>query len=231
MSKPKPDLGEALAQHIADQPFSAVQRALRILGWPIRFELVDVNPTTEPEQGAPVDWQAIAKQRERELKTVGNARHRAEAAIMRVLGLVRGLAHPTSAGISDYDLGRHELAVNVVAALSELSAEATEGEPSALREQIADAIARNNLPMWPKAAAYEAADAALSVVLPHSRAAAALYRSAEDTVTRVIDLYERWKQAGGPPLGTSMSRYLRWWDEHLAELHNAIQPADQTTEK
>lgn len=30
------------------------------------------------EQAAPVDWQAIAKQRERELKNVGEARHRAE---------------------------------------------------------------------------------------------------------------------------------------------------------
>lgn len=30
------------------------------------------------EQAAPVDWQAIARQRERELKTVGEARHAAE---------------------------------------------------------------------------------------------------------------------------------------------------------
>lgn len=36
------------------------------------------------EQGAPVDWQAIAQQRERELKTVGEARRRAEMAIARV---------------------------------------------------------------------------------------------------------------------------------------------------
>lgn len=36
------------------------------------------------EQGAPVDWQAIAQQRERELKKVGEARHRAEQAITRV---------------------------------------------------------------------------------------------------------------------------------------------------
>ncbi|MEU3683735.1 hypothetical protein AB0E99_22745 [Streptomyces sp. NPDC030592] len=34
-----------------------------------------VPPT---EQGAPIDWQAIAEQRERELKAVGEARHKAE---------------------------------------------------------------------------------------------------------------------------------------------------------
>lgn len=41
-------------------------------GHPLRVE-----PDAK-EQGAPVDWQAIAQQRERELKTVGEARHRAE---------------------------------------------------------------------------------------------------------------------------------------------------------
>lgn len=48
MSKPKPDLGEALAQHIVNQPFSAVQSALRILGWPLRFELVEVAEESAP---------------------------------------------------------------------------------------------------------------------------------------------------------------------------------------
>lgn len=44
-----------------------------------------LNPSqgTE-EQGAPVDWQGIAQQRERELKAVGEARRRAEMAIARV---------------------------------------------------------------------------------------------------------------------------------------------------
>ncbi|MFJ2719411.1 hypothetical protein [Streptomyces sp. NPDC087437] len=50
---------------------------------------------------------------------------------------------------------------------------------------------------------------------------AALHRSAEEDVTRVIDLYEQWVKAGPPPLGTSTSR---WWDARLAELHNAIRP-------
>lgn len=54
-----------------------------------------------------------------------------------------------------------------------------------------------------------------------ARVFAALHRSAEGTVTRVIDLYEQWVAAGPPSLGTSMSR---WWDKRLVELHNAIQP-------
>lgn len=43
-------------------------------GHPLR---VVVQPDTE-EQGAPTDWQATARQRERELKTAGEARHQAE---------------------------------------------------------------------------------------------------------------------------------------------------------
>ncbi|WP_019328838.1 hypothetical protein [Streptomyces sp. TOR3209] len=54
-----------------------------------------------------------------------------------------------------------------------------------------------------------------------ARVFAALHRSAEDTVTRVIALYEQWVKAGPPPLGTSTAR---WWDARLVELHNAIQP-------
>ncbi|MEV7793383.1 hypothetical protein AB0O68_15530 [Streptomyces sp. NPDC087512] len=61
-----------------------------------------------------------------------------------------------------------------------------------------------------------------------ARVFAGLHRSTADTVTRVIDLYEQWVKAGPPPLGASLAR---WWDARLAELHNAIQPADQTTEK
>ncbi|MFB8772128.1 hypothetical protein [Streptomyces broussonetiae] len=65
-------------------------------------------------------------------------------------------------------------------------------------------------------AAHEAADEA-------ARVFAALPRSAEQTVTRVIDLHERWVKAGPPPLGTPMSR---WWDKRLVELHDAILPPD-----
>lgn len=54
-----------------------------------------------------------------------------------------------------------------------------------------------------------------------ARVFAALHRSAEDIVTRVIALYEQWVKAGPPPLGVSVSR---WWDARLVELHNAIQP-------
>ncbi|MFJ4009430.1 DUF6011 domain-containing protein [Streptomyces sp. NPDC090026] len=42
-------------------------------------------------QAAPVDWQAIAKQRERELKAVGEAQHRAEAALARVRAVAEEL--------------------------------------------------------------------------------------------------------------------------------------------
>ncbi|GGZ80358.1 hypothetical protein ACFOOM_07670 [Streptomyces echinoruber] len=54
-----------------------------------------------------------------------------------------------------------------------------------------------------------------------ARVVAALHRSAEADVSRVIDLYERWVKAGPPPIGTSLAR---WWDAHLAELHDAIRP-------
>jgi len=61
-----------------------------------------------------------------------------------------------------------------------------------------------------------------------ARVLSSLHRSAEADVTRVIALYEQWVKAGPPPLGAPLAR---WWDGRLVELHNAIQPADQTTEK
>lgn len=53
---------------------------------------------------------------------------------------------------------------------------------------------------------------------------AALHRSAEQDISRVIALYEQWVKAGPPPLGTPMSR---WWDARLVELHDAILPPEQ----
>ncbi|MEU3507642.1 hypothetical protein ABZ733_06900 [Streptomyces longwoodensis] len=77
---------------------------------------------------------------------------------------------------------------------------------------------------WPAPAATEATDRETT-----ARVFAALHRSAEQDVIRVIALYERWVKAGPPPLGASMAR---WWDARLIELHNAIRPpTDQTTEK
>ncbi|MFC7906437.1 hypothetical protein [Streptomyces nigra] len=55
----------------------------------------------------------------------------------------------------------------------------------------------------------------------NARVFAALHRSAEQDVSRVIDLYEQWVKAGPPPLGTPVSR---WWDARLVELHDAILP-------
>ncbi|MFJ8798469.1 hypothetical protein [Streptomyces sp. NPDC102487] len=46
---------------------------------------------------------------------------------------------------------------------------------------------------------------------------------AEETDTRLTDLYERWVKGGLPPLGTTLAR---WWDARLVELQNAIQPAN-----
>ena len=58
-----------------------------------------------------------------------------------------------------------------------------------------------------------------------TRVFAALHQSAEQDVTRVIDLYEQWVKAGPPPLGTLINR---WWDGRLAELHRALTgPAEQ----
>ncbi|GAB2731625.1 hypothetical protein [Streptomyces bullii] len=54
-----------------------------------------------------------------------------------------------------------------------------------------------------------------------TRVFAALHRSAEQDVTRVIALYEQWVKAGPPPLGTSIAR---WWDARLVELREAIRP-------
>lgn len=73
----------------------------------------------------------------------------------------------------------------------------------------------------PAPAVTEATDTATT-----TRVFAALHRSAEQDVTRVIDLYERWVKAGPPPLGTPVSR---WWDKRLVELHDAIRPPTDGT--
>lgn len=75
----------------------------------------------------------------------------------------------------------------------------------------------------PGPAATQATDAETT-----TRVFAALHRSAEDTVTRVINLHEQWVKAGPPPLGVSPAR---WWDKRLAEHHNAIQPPTSTQEQ
>ncbi|MEU1553982.1 hypothetical protein ABZ517_14855 [Streptomyces scabiei] len=52
-----------------------------------RAILDEPEQCTGEERPAPVDWQAVVQRRERELKTVGEARHRAEAAVQRVTAL------------------------------------------------------------------------------------------------------------------------------------------------
>ena len=52
-----------------------------------------------------------------------------------------------------------------------------------------------------------------------ARVFAALHQSAEQTVSRVIALYEQWVKAGPPKPGTPLAR---WWDKRLVELRAAI---------
>ena len=61
-----------------------------------------------------------------------------------------------------------------------------------------------------------------------ARVFAGLHHSAEQDVTRVINLYEAWVKAGPPPLGVPLSR---WWDQHLVELHQAILPPAEQPER
>ncbi|MFE6634699.1 hypothetical protein ACFVFT_14820 [Streptomyces tendae] len=115
------------------------------------------------------------------------------AVIERVRTLATAIRDATAAGHNDWQIGQHDCAMTVLAALH------------------------------PTPAATEATELKKTV-----RVLSALHQSADDTVTRVITLHEQWVAAGPPPLGAPLAR---WWDGRLAELHNAIQPADQTTEK
>lgn len=119
----------------------------------------------------------------------------AEAALACVRKVATAIRDATAAGRNDWQIGQHDCALTILAALTEpapAAAEATELEKTA-------------------------------------RVFAALHQSAEQDVTRVIGLYERWVKAGPPPLGTSLAR---WWDARLVELHDAIRPpADGTREQ
>ena len=101
---------------------------------------------------------------------------------------------------------------------------------SALRDPLAEAV-RHYPGCTPltDSACYRIADAVLAAILPTTRLTAALHRSAEEDIQRVIALHEQWVKAGPPPLGTSVAR---WWDARLVELRDAILPPDQqpTTE-
>ncbi|MFI1677023.1 hypothetical protein [Streptomyces sp. NPDC020607] len=127
---------------------------------------------------------------------------------------------------------RHKDAMGLLAALDEpgpAATEATEPAASALREQIAEALADATGGRWPAQAFLTEADAVLAVILPGTRITATLACMYEADVQRVTALYEQWVKAGPPPLGASMNR---WWDARLVELHNAIlPPTDHTTEQ
>ncbi|WP_055696520.1 hypothetical protein [Streptomyces silaceus] len=82
-----------------------------------------------------------------------------------------------------------------------------------------DVLAETYEPVQPAPTATDPAEARKT-----ARMYAALYSSAEQTVSRVITLHEQWTKTGPPPLGTSLSR---WWDARLSELHDAILGPDR----
>lgn len=66
----------------------------------------------------------------------------------------------------------------------------------------------------------------VAAILPTTRLLGTLHRAAHDDINRVIDLYGRWVKAGPPPIGTPTAR---WWDQRLAELHDAVLPPAHDT--
>ncbi|MDX2697580.1 hypothetical protein [Streptomyces ipomoeae] len=121
---------------------------------------------------------------------------------------------------------RAERAEAAITRVRNLAARIRQGAPwTANHDNLADRILAAATLDEPAPATPATTQAADTPVVDRQTAVvlAALHRSAEADVTHVIDLYERWVKAGPPPLGMSMSR---WWDMRLAELHNAIRPAD-----
>lgn len=120
----------------------------------------------------------------------------------------RGDAAPT---ITDWEQQkqRAERAETILARIQALADEYPAGIDTALIHEALDQPA-------PAPAATEATERETT-----TRVFAALHRSAEQDVSRVIALYEQWVKAGPPPLGVSLAR---WWDACLAELHDAILP-------
>jgi hypothetical protein len=90
---------------------------------------------------------------------------------------------------------------------------------SPLREHLADTVRSALRQDVSGDLAEHIADAVLVSVLSSTGITGALARMSEADVPRVIALYERWRKAGPPPLGTSISR---WWDKRLLELQHAV---------
>ncbi|MEU5624252.1 hypothetical protein [Streptomyces tendae] len=200
MSKPKPDLGEALAQHIVNQPFSAVQSALRILGWPLRFELVEVAEESAPATDGETVPRALFEETAR--------RHKGAIArvdeLLATIERVRALHQPQPDG-TGFDDGQQ---------CRTCSQDGGDGYQYLVPWPCPTVRALDE----PPPAAIRATELETT-----ARVLSALHQSAEDTVTRVIALHEQWVTAGPPPLGASLAR---WWDARLAEHHDAIQPKE-----
>lgn len=96
-------------------------------------ELADMTRDRNRQQ-----WYVAENDRKRKVQR-GRA-DQAEATLACVRTVVAGIAHTTSAGISDYDIGRHDLAVAVTAVLDARVPAATEA--TELRTALAEALAR-----------------------------------------------------------------------------------------
>ncbi|WP_328436939.1 helix-turn-helix domain-containing protein [Streptomyces sp. NBC_00444] len=94
-----------LSQMLTGRVTLALDWAQRIAALCGYTATVTVGPAANPE---------MRRQLAAVIKVLGTS----EAAIARVRHLVEGAAHTTNAGISDYDIGRHDLAKEVLAILA-----------------------------------------------------------------------------------------------------------------
>lgn len=121
---PALERAEADANHNADLVADAVSRAdtaereLRVLRSGLRANGAD--PTQIQNL-----WAQI-RLRNRQWRDAKRERDEAQAAIDRVRHLVTATAATTAAGITDYDIGRHDLAVEVLAELDGTAVHAAE---------------------------------------------------------------------------------------------------------
>ncbi|MDX3019897.1 hypothetical protein [Streptomyces acidiscabies] len=122
------DLAATIAVHVAAYvgrevlpPPDAETKTLRLRTRIAESELRTLRTGIRALGGDPTTIQNLWAQlrlRNRQWRDAKQERDRAQLAVERVRALVTGLAHPTSAGISDYSLGRHDLAVDILAALN-----------------------------------------------------------------------------------------------------------------
>lgn len=140
---------------------------------------------------------------------IEETKHQAEDAPLPVKSFLSGMLSGLAASVEILDGGTAEKSLELMA--------------QRLTAAIGQAYLDGKLPPQPPARATAVMTDVGSPVTTRmtSGITAALARSADPDLNRVIALHGRWTQAGAPPLGTSMAR---WWDRRLAELHAAIVP-------